>query len=160
MENESLTSGMVLQIHIARTAGAPVEHISEAYVRAGAGIDGDRYGRGEGTFSDYPKDHELTLIEAEVLELMAEAYSLYFQPGETRRNIMTRGIELNPLVGKRFRIGGALCEGTRLCEPCAYLEKITERPGISRLLAGRAGLRAIVLQDGVIRPGDAITVEP
>lgn len=122
-------------------------------LRKGAGIDGDRYAKNIGTYSHWPSDHELTLIEQAVVE--AEG----LKPGESRRNITVSGIELNPLVGQRFRIGSVLCEGTRLCEPCAYLEKHLERPGIVRCLVGRGGLRAQVLEDGEIRVGDAITLE-
>ena len=80
-------------------------------------------------------------------------------PGETRRNVTTRGVRLNELVGRRFRIGGdVLCEGTRLCEPCAHLEVVTGKGGLCRLLAGRGGLRARLLTGGVIRTGDPLTL--
>lgn len=150
-------SGVLESIYIAPEAGAPVRAIETATLRQGAGIDGDRYGLGAGTFSDAPRDHELTLVEAEVLEQVATANGLNLAPGESRRNLHTRGIELNPLVGKRFRVGGVLCEGTRLCEPCAYLESLLERPGLVKILAGRGGLRALVLEDGEIHVGDTIT---
>jgi hypothetical protein len=144
---------MIVFIHVALTAGAVPIPVESAMLRAGAGIDGDRYEKKTGTFSDWPKDHELTLIEKSVSDEEGLA------PGESRRNITVDGVELNPLVGQKFRIGGVLCEGTRLCEPCAYLEKHLERPGIVARLAGRGGLRARVLEDGEIRVGDAITLE-
>jgi Uncharacterized protein conserved in bacteria len=154
-----MTPGAVEAIHIAEEAAGPVRPVESAMLRRGAGIDGDRYGRREGTFSDRPLDHELTLVEAEVLESLAAEHGVTLAPGESRRNLTTRGIALNPLVGKRFRIGGVLCEGTRLCEPCAHLERLTGIGGLARVMAGRGGLRALVLEDGPIRVGDPVTVE-
>jgi hypothetical protein len=144
---------MIVAIHIAPEAGAEPTSVETAMLRTGAGIDGDRYEKKVGTFSDWPKDHELTLIELSVVEEEG------LKPGESRRNLTVDGVALNPLVGQRFRIGGVLCEGTRLCEPCAYLESHLERPGIVKRLTGRGGLRARVLEDGEIRVGDAITRE-
>jgi hypothetical protein len=143
--------GIIESIHIAETAGGAMYAIPTATLIAGKGIEGDRYASLKGTFSDYVKDHELTLVEAEVAE------ELGFAPGETRRNILTRGIRLNDLVGKRFHVGDALCEGTRFCEPCAYLEKVTERPGLVKQMVGRGGLRAIIVEGGTVKLGDAVT---
>jgi MOSC domain-containing protein YiiM len=125
----------------------------------GQGIEGDRYARGAGTFSEWPRDHELTLVEAEVIEDVRAEWGLELAPGQTRRSVTTRGVRLNPLVGRRFRVGGVLCEGTRLCEPCAHLEVVTGLGGLARMLAGRGGLRALVLEDGTVRVGDTISVE-
>jgi hypothetical protein len=152
-------SGRLEAIHIAAEAKAPVFPLETARLLTGRGIEGDRYTTFGGTFSDWPRDHELTLIEAEAIEAVAVEYNLTFAPGETRRNLTTRGIRLNPLVGKRFRVGGVLCEGTRLCEPCAHLERITGRGGLARLFVGRCGLRALILEDGEIHVGDAIVAE-
>jgi MOSC domain-containing protein YiiM len=131
--------------------------MAEATLVAGRGILGDRYFDRQGTFSDWPQDHEFTLIEAEAIEAVEAEYGLVLAPGETRRNVITRGIGLNALIGRRFRIGGSvLCEGTRLCHPCAHLEVVTKKGGLARLLANRGGLRARILTGGVIRGGDAI----
>jgi MOSC domain-containing protein YiiM len=152
-----MASGIVQAIHVADEAAGPVRAVPRRR-RMPAGPGGDRYTRGEGTFSDPDKEYELTLIEAEVIEAAAE-YGMRLAPGESRRNITTRGIRLNDLVGKRFRVGDALCEGTRLCEPCAHLEAVTGRGGICRVLAGRGGLRARLLEGGLIRAGDPVTPE-
>jgi MOSC domain-containing protein YiiM len=145
-----MMTGNIQSIHIAEKSGDSLRPVETVSAIAGHGLSGDRYAGGRGTYSGWPGDHELTLIEAEV------AKSVDFAPGESRRNITTRGIRLNDLVGKRFRIGGALCEGTRLCEPCAHLERITERPGLVKELVGRGGLRAVILESGEIRVGDTI----
>jgi len=131
----------------------PVPH---AAALPGLGLDGDCYAVGNGEFSHWPKDHELTLIEAEAIEHVSAEYGVTLAPGETRRNITTHHIDLNALVGVKFKLGEVVCLGTRLCHPCAYLERVTDRPGLARLLAGRGGLRAQILTEGVIFPGDVI----
>jgi len=119
-----------------------------------AGLADDRYATGRGHYSGKPgTGRAVTLIEAEVVE------SVGLSPGESRRNVTTRGVALNELVGRRFRLGGAVCEGKRLCQPCAYLEGLTQKK-ILFSLAGRGGLRADVLQAGEIRVGDALSPLP
>src|ERR671916_3108524 len=128
-----------------------------AQVRAGRGFEGDRYAAGTGTFSPRAGNrpgYDLTLIAAEVLdELTAAGQPLGF--AGTRRNVLTRGIDVNALVGRRFRIGDVLCEGRRLCEPCVHLDRLSG-PGLLRPLIHRGGLRADVLTDGEIRLGAPI----
>lgn len=130
--------------------------LAEAVLVAGRGIQGDRYHDRAGTFSEWPADHEITLIEAEAIDAVEAEYGLRLAPGETRRNITTRGVRLNSLVGRRFRVGEAWCEGTRLCHPCAHLEVITGKGGLARLLANRGGLRATIFAGGRVRPGDIV----
>src|SRR5207302_11133948 len=96
----------------------------------------------------------LTLIEAEAVESLARL-GIVLRPGEARRNVTTRGIALNELVGRRFRLGGALCLGTRLCEPCTYPQELVGKPVLDPL-AHRGGLRADVLEGGEIRVGDEV----
>ena len=156
---EGLGEGAITALYITPAAAAPMQAVPQVTLIAECGIAGDRYAEGHGTFSNWPKDHELTLIEEEVLKAVETEYGIVLAPGETRRNITTRGVRLNPLVGRRFRVGGALCQGTRSCEPCAHLERVTNRPGLARLLAGRGGLRAVVLEGGLVRVGDTICVE-
>jgi MOSC domain-containing protein YiiM len=117
---------------------------------AGIGLEGDRYFAGVGTWSDYPVPggKDLTLIEAEVLA------AVYLPGADSRRNLVTRGIRLNELVGRRFRVGDIECYGNRLCEPCIHLEQIT---GVTvSALAHRGGLRADILNDGEVRVGDPV----
>jgi len=154
-------TGHVEAIHLAAAPREPVYPVEAAEAVAGRGLASDRYERGTGTFSDRAKEHELTLVEAEAVEAaMAEYPGLTLAPGETRRNVTTRGIRLNDLVGRRFRVGASvLCEGTRRCEPCAHLEAVTGKGRLCRILAGRGGLRARLLTGGTIRVGDEIVVE-
>ena len=113
---------------------------------------GDRYFRGEGYGTFYEADkrgQDLTLIEAEAIEGLARDTGIELAPGEARRNVVTRGIALNDLVGKRFLVGETECLGQRLCDPCSHLERSTE-PGVLKGLDNRGGLRADILQGGWI----------
>jgi hypothetical protein len=146
--------GTVEGLAVAPAAEAPMQLLEVAQARAGRGLDGDRYAGGTGTFSSRAgrrPGYDLTLIAADVLDEMAAAGQALDFAG-TRRNVLTRGIDVNALVGRRFRIGEVLCEGRRLCEPCAHLDRLSG-PGILRPLIHRGGLRADVLADGEIRLG-------
>jgi hypothetical protein len=147
--------GRVELIAVAPAAEAPMRVVEQATARAGHGLEGDRYFAGEGTFSNpHARGHDLTLIEAEALEALAlPGGPLPFEAA--RRNLVTRGIDLNALVGRRFRVGDVECAGQRLCEPCAHLARLTE-PGTLRALVHRGGLRADVLGHGLIRVGDPV----
>lgn len=144
---------------VASAAEAMTVRVERAVARAGRGLEGDRYFAQRGTFSNaYGRGHDLTLIEAEVLDdLELSTGRLAYE--EARRNIVTRGIDLNALVGKRFTIGDVECFGQRLCEPCAHLERLTAKAGKTgtlRALIHQGGLRADVLTDGEIGSGDEI----
>ena len=117
---------------------------------------GDRYALKQGTFFKPEPDFELTLIEAEAIEALRREYSVELAAGEARRNIVTRDVLLNHLVGRDFMIGGVKVHGIRLCEPCSHLEGLTGSPVI-KALRHRGGLRAQILTQGVIRVGDAVT---
>jgi MOSC domain-containing protein YiiM len=148
--------GRVEAIYVATSEAAPMRPADRIRVLAGIGMEGDRYATGRGHFSGAPgTGRALTLIEAEVLESLPDSIGTALRPGEARRNLTTRGIALNALVGRRFRIGSVLCEGMRLCEPCRYLEGIVARP-LLESLSHRGGLRADVLEDGEIRVGDEL----
>jgi MOSC domain-containing protein YiiM len=148
--------GTVEAIHVTTAGSAPMEAIERVRAIAGVGLEGDRYAAGTGHYSGDPKvDRHVTLIEAEEIELLAAATGIVLAPGESRRNVTTRGIRLNELVGRRFRIGPVECEGTRLCEPCQYLTDLVGQPILAPLVH-RAGLRAKILGDGHIAVGDAV----
>ncbi len=144
-------AGVVEAVLIAPDAEAAMVGVQRATARAGRGLEGDRYFDQRGTFSNrHGRGHDLTLIEAEALD---EVQTLV--PAEARRNIVTRGVDLNALVGTRFKVGDVECFGQRWCEPCAHLERLTE-PGVLRAFIHKGGLRADILTDGEIRPGSAV----
>jgi MOSC domain-containing protein YiiM len=147
--------GSVEAIHIAAAAGAPVRLVDEVRAIAGVGLEGDRYADGRGHYQDARVSRDLTLIEAEAVEALAREHGIALASGETRRNLTTRGLAVNDLVGQRFWVGDVLCLGTSLCEPCQYLADLTGRP-LLRPLVHRGGLRADIVHGGVIRIGDRV----
>jgi MOSC domain-containing protein YiiM len=149
-------TGTVESIHIASTAKAPMQAVDQAKVLPGIGLEGDRYALKLGTFYKPEPDRELTLIEAEAIEAMQREYELNLPTGDARRNIVTRGVPLNHLVGREFIIGQVKIRGIRLCEPCSHLQALTQLPVI-KALRHRGGLRARILTAGVIHVGDVIT---
>ena len=152
--------GEVVGIYIAPQATQPMRPVAEARAVTGKGLEGDRYFRQAGTYSAKPGPHrEVTLIAIEVLEAVARETGITLPAGESRRNIATRGVPLNDLVGQTFRLGEVRVRGVRLCPPCQHLEDLTRRPGVMKALVDRGGLRVQVLQDGPIRVGDPILPE-
>jgi MOSC domain-containing protein YiiM len=150
--------GHVEAIHIAPAVGAPMVSLDRVRAEAGVGLEGDRYASRSGHWSDGDHaDRDLTLIEAEVIDDLAATDGIVLAPGETRRNVTTRGIRLNDLVGRRFRVGDVECEGIRLCEPCQYLTDSIGKP-ILRPLVHRAGLRAKIRKGGEIAIGAEVAV--
>jgi MOSC domain-containing protein YiiM len=148
--------GIVEAIHVAREAAKPMEAVPEVCAVPGQGLEGDRYFYRAGTYSTHPgSGREVTLIEAEAIEAVARESGIRLAPGVSRRNITTRGVPLNHLVGRRFRVGEVLLEGARLCEPCTHLEGLTQQ-GVLVALVHRGGLRSHILREGTIRVGDAI----
>jgi MOSC domain-containing protein YiiM len=149
--------GSVESIHIAagpEQAMSPVESVRAV---KGKGLEGDRYFTGEGTYSHKPEPgRELTLIEAEAIEGLLDEHGIELRPGEARRNVVTREIGLNDLVGRRFTVGEVECIGTELCHPCSHLERLTV-PGVLKGLVNRGGLRADIVSGGQIAVGDAVS---
>src|SRR5687768_10837256 len=104
-------SGTVESIFTADEAGQPLAAVSEITATAGRGLEGDRYAVGRGNYSERPGGgRHLTLIEAEVLDWLASEHGIQLAPNESRRNLLTRGVRLNDLVGKQFRVGTLLCQ--------------------------------------------------
>jgi MOSC domain-containing protein YiiM len=155
--------GQVEAVAIADRAEAPMQQVTTARAIPGRGLDGDRYANRVGTFtpsSAHGVGYDLTLIEAEVLDELTLPDGHRLGYAEARRNIVTRGVDLNALVGQRFRVGDVECVGRRLCEPCAHLERLTHR-GVLRKLIHRGGLRADILTAGSITVGATIeSLEP
>jgi len=154
-------SGHLLHIHIAEAASCKMEELDEANLVVGKGIEGDRYFNGTGTYSPTPGVREITLIEMEVLEAMARGDPAFpgekvkLDPIDHRRNLTSRGVPLNHLVGKRFKVGGAVLRGGRLNFPCRYLEKLLDLPVYTALL-NRSGLNCSIEVGGLIRKGDPV----
>ena len=137
---------MIEAIHIGPEEGGPLSSVESVRAFAGKGLEGDRNFRDAGA----KPGQALTLVEAENVE------DVGLPLGGTRRQLTVRGVPLNDLVGKTFKVGDVECYGVELCEPCKHLESMT-RPGIIKDLAHRAGINADILTDGVISVGDEVT---
>jgi MOSC domain-containing protein YiiM len=151
-----LSEGRVEAIYIGPEEAGPLHEVSEVVAETGRGLVGDRkhYDALPAHKREEP-GRNLTLIEAEALEALADEHGIELGPGESRRQIVTRGLRLNPLVGKRFLVGQVECYATELNEPCAHLQSLTQ-PGVMRGLVHRGGIRADILKGGTIRPGDPV----
>ncbi len=146
-----VAAGIVEEIWVAPTAGEPAQAKDSTRALPGRGLEGDRHVSGKGTFPSGLPGSALTLIEAEV----CESFDPPLQADDHRRNVVTRGIELNRLVGLEFTIGAVRCRGMRLCEPCTVVQRYAGRP-VLRALVHRGGLRADILEHGEISVGDAV----
>ena len=146
----------VVSIHVGPRGAATLTATREVRAVPGKGLEGDRYAAATGTFSKSTKPgRQVTLIEIEAIEALARDCGIAIEPGEARRNIVTKGVALNHLVGREFSVGEVVLRGIRLCEPCDHLEKMTGKK-LKEGLAHRGGLRADIVREGVIRTGDAI----
>ncbi|MDQ6694960.1 MAG: MOSC domain-containing protein [Chloroflexota bacterium] len=148
--------GTVLSIWIAPTADSPIVHVESAWAVPGRGLQGDRYFHGTGTWTGWP-DSELTLIEWEAIQDIEREHDICLEPGDLRRNVVTRGVSLLDLVGRRFRLGALLVYGVRPCDPCRHIESVTQ-PGVLKALSGRGGLRARILEEGLLEVGSSVEV--
>jgi MOSC domain-containing protein YiiM len=154
-----MSQGNVVSIHIAPQARESLAAVEQARAVPGKGLEGDRYFLSSGTYSDRPgPDREVTLIESESLDALKRDYKVEISPGDARREIVTRDIALNHLVGRDFRVGEVRLRGIRLCEPCSHLASLTNET-VSRGLLHRGGLRAQILTEGVIHVGDPIRAD-
>src|SRR2546430_7268100 len=147
--------GTIISINIAAEAEAPMQSVSAALAVPGKGLEGDRYFDQKGTFSKPQPDRELTLIEAEAIEAMKRELDVDYGLSDSRRNIVTRNVPLNHLVGKEFWIGEVKARGLRLCEPCSHLQKLSHEKVLPGMVH-RGGLRAQILTEGLIRVGESV----
>jgi MOSC domain-containing protein YiiM len=148
----------VEEIHIATVAGAAMTPVDAVEAIAESGLAGDRYQTGTGFYSPKPRPdggRHLTLIEAEALEAVSQELDLAFSGAECRRNVTTRGIRLVDLLGRRISIGSVVCEGVDHCPPCEHLVQLTGKP-VLKPLVERGGIRARIVEGGILRVGDAI----
>jgi MOSC domain-containing protein YiiM len=151
-----MLQGKILEIYIAMQGRSEMKSVPSAIAVSGKGLEGDRYCRGQGTFSraDSP-EQEITLIECEAIEAVLRDYEISISPAETRRNLVTSEVPLNHLVGRDFWVGSIRLRGLKLCEPCGHLEQMTGK-NVVKMLRHRGGLRARIVTGGEILVGDSI----
>jgi MOSC domain-containing protein YiiM len=145
----------LVSIHLVPAPGGSAHEVDSVNAVAGCGLDGDRYFVAPAGSRD-PRTCDVTLIELEAIEAVARDAYTTIAPGDTRRNLVTRGVPLNHLVGATFQVGSVTLRGNALSEPCSHLAGLTY-PEIREHLAHRAGLEATIIEGGELRPGDPIT---
>ena len=148
-------TGTVEGIYVAPKGSVEMEKVEEIRAIEGCGLKGDRYCEGTGFWTQYGDVCEVTFIQAEDLEEIEEELGLHVADGEHRRNIVTRGISLGELRGRRFRVGEVVLEYDRSRPPCRHVQDMTE-PGMTRALKNRGGHCARVVEGGTIRAQDTI----
>lgn len=155
--------GTVEAIHVAPEAGAEMQSRTEVEAVAGRGLRGDRYFERTGSWNGEPgrdippEDRALTIFEAETLDVVERDAGIHLSPADHRRNVTTRGVAVDHLLDERFRLGEAVCEGVELCEPCGYLESLTEE-GVYDALVHRGGLNVRIVETGAVRTSDDVVV--
>jgi MOSC domain-containing protein YiiM len=149
-------AGLVVAIQIGARKGEPTVAVASVRALEGKGLEGDRFFKTHGVYTGkLGEGREITLIEEEALEAANLEHRLELSFAESRRNVLTRGVRLNDLVGKEFRIGEVLLRGVRLCEPCRHLAEMTKK-AVVRPLTHRGGLNARILRDGLLKEGSSI----
>ena len=153
-----IATGIVVALFTVDRRAAPMKKVEQLYALAGRGIEGDRYFLGTGTYSKSPEPgRQVTLIKSEVLESLKNKLEINVKPEESRRNILTQGIEINDLIGTEFYVGTVRLRAHRITQPCLYLEKLLDQPGLYKELWDKGGISCEILSDGVIKERDIIT---
>ena len=152
--------GKVVGLFISSGAGLPMESSIQARALAGRGFAGDRYATNQGTFSNSQVIRHVSLIAREAFEQanrdLLELGLAPFRLHETRRNIITEGIDVYAMLGRDFSIGEVRMRGTEPTKPCHRPSALVQKTGFAEAFARRGGVRAEVLSDGVVSVGDFI----
>ena len=148
--------GTVVEIWLADAAAEPMRRVPSVEAVTGRGLAGDRYARGGGTWAQYPDlEKQVTLIDRAAVAEVAQEIGAEFSTGDTRRNLVTTGIDLPALVGRWFTVGGVLLFGMKRCPPCTHLERLTGLR-LVKAMVHRGGINAAVFAGGPIADGDAV----
>ena len=151
-------TGALREIWLTGAAAAPMRRVTSGRLVAGRGLDGDRYALGGGTWAEYPDlEKQLTLIDADDVAAVARETGSALAPGDTRRNLVTTGIALPPLVGNWFAVGDALLFGMKRCPPCTHLERLTGAR-LVKAMVHRGGINAAVFAGGEVAEGAVVRV--
>jgi MOSC domain-containing protein YiiM len=140
--------GTIEGIFLADAHGSQPRAVAIAVAHAGRGLEGDRH------FDDGDSCH-ISLIEAEAIEKMRAEHGVDLPPGDARRQLVVRGVDLGDFIGRRFQVGEVECEGEERCEPCNHLAGLVRTPAVLRGLL-HSGLRASIITSGTIRIGDGL----
>ena len=161
MADLEIGMGSVVALFVVDRMSAPMKKVEQVNALAGKGLEGDRYLLGVGTYSKKPQPgRQVTLIKSEMLELLKDKFDITVKPEESRRNVLTKGVEINDLIGTEFYVGTVRLRAHRITQPCLYLEKLLDQPGLYNELWDNGGISCEILTDGIIKEGDIITSSP
>jgi MOSC domain-containing protein YiiM len=147
-----MNHGRVVGIYIGPEPERSMQPVTEAKAVAGRGIDGDRYFQ---PVENGDPTAEITLIESEAIEAATTESGVDIRLEDTRRNIITSGVRLDDLLGKRFRLGEVVVEALEPNPPCRHLAEVAGKP-LLKPLARRGGVRGRIVKGGVVGTGDLI----
>ncbi|MGY1764468.1 MOSC domain-containing protein [Geodermatophilus sp. SYSU D00779] len=151
-----MDGGVLTGIWLASEAAAPMRQVPSARLLAGRGLEGDRYALGGGTWAQYPDlEKQLTLIDAADVAAVAAEVGVPLTPGDTRRNLVTAGVDLPALVGRWFAVGDALLFGVKRCPPCTHLERLTGAR-LVKAMVHRGGINAAVFSGAPVAEGAVV----
>jgi MOSC domain-containing protein YiiM len=151
-----MDGGVLAGIWLAPEGAAPMRRVPSARLVAGRGLEGDRYALGGGTWARYPNlEKQVTLIDAADVAAVATEVGVPLTPGDTRRNLVTAGVDLPSLVGRWFAVGDALLFGVKRCPPCTHLERLTG-VRLVKAMVHRGGINAAVFGGARIAEGDVV----
>ena len=154
-------TGTVVALFMVDRMSAPMKKMRHLNALAGRGIEGDRYLLGTGTYSKKPEPgRQVTLIKSEILDWLKKEFDITVKPEECRRNVVTRDVEINELIGTEFFVGEVRLRAHRITQPCIYLENLLSQPGLYQALWDNGGISCAIMTDGIIKEGDIITTVP
>jgi MOSC domain-containing protein YiiM len=148
-------SGTVERIYLSATSGGQPFPVDAVEAHTGRGLEGDRNLRPPDSWIG--SGNALTLIESEAIDAVLAEHGIDLREGRSRRQLVTRDVRLNELVGQEFRVGSVRCRGVELCEPCLDLQRWLGNPNTIKALVHRGGLRADILEGGTVSVGDAVS---
>ena len=143
----------IFKLGISSKNNLPITEMNSIKVLANQGIEGDRH------FSEYNDPYnQLSLIESENIDYYNIKYGLNIPYIDFRRNVVTKGVKLNDLVGKRFFVGDVELEGIDLCRPCRHLCEVLNQDNIIKEFLRRGGIRCQILSSSTLTVGDKIKI--
>lgn len=150
--------GTVSAIYTAPRMGIEMVPTDQVMAIAGKGLEGDRYAEGLGAYSrsKVPKVRHVSLIAREAIKAANDSLEVPYDEAETRRNIITDGVELDDLIGEEFVVGYVVMRGVEACDPCKRPEKLSGKEGFEAAFRDLGGIRAEVLTTGRLAVGDSI----
>jgi len=151
-----LPEGRVVEIWLSSAAAEPMRRVDAVEAVAGLGLAGDRYALGGGTWAQYPDlEKQVTLIDSDDVAAVAAETGSDLTAGDTRRNLVTTGIDLPALVGRWFTVGEVLLFGMKRCPPCTHLERLTG-VRLVKAMVHRGGINAAVFAGGPVVAGAVV----